>query len=153
MRFGWSVCYVCVGTVVTALFWGLYAIDRELIFPKRLDAIYPPMLNHVQHTTILVFAVAELLLQRPPRRSLMRERAALLTVNVAYIAWIVYLYQTTGVWVYPILAVLPLVGKVVFIAFSALLSLSVHTLVWLLVRRRMEGVAPAAATARKFRSD
>jgi len=31
---------------VVFTFWGIYAVDRALIFPKRMDAIIPPWLNH-----------------------------------------------------------------------------------------------------------
>lgn len=42
------------------MFWGLYAIDRELVFPKILDSYFPQWLNHVMHTNIVVFSVIEL---------------------------------------------------------------------------------------------
>ena len=32
---------------VVVTFWGLYAVDRELVFPKHLDKIVPMWLNHV----------------------------------------------------------------------------------------------------------
>ncbi|KAF7248645.1 Androgen-induced gene 1 protein [Varanus komodoensis] len=35
-----------VGLFVAVAFWGLYAYDRELIYPAELDAINPSWLNH-----------------------------------------------------------------------------------------------------------
>ncbi|XP_059177853.1 androgen-dependent TFPI-regulating protein-like, partial [Physella acuta] len=32
---------------VVLLFWGLYSIDRELVYPKALDDIIPSWLNHL----------------------------------------------------------------------------------------------------------
>ena len=32
---------------VTFLFWGLYAYNRELIFPRELEPYYPWWVNHV----------------------------------------------------------------------------------------------------------
>ena len=31
---------------VSATFWGIYSVDRELIFPKVYDELIPPWLNH-----------------------------------------------------------------------------------------------------------
>ena len=38
-----SVCF----QFVVATFWVLYAVDRELVYPKALDAIIPTWLNHI----------------------------------------------------------------------------------------------------------
>ncbi|XP_050773769.1 uncharacterized protein LOC127031078 isoform X2 [Gopherus flavomarginatus] len=34
---------------VAVTFWTLYAYDRELVYPKELDEINPPWLNHTMH--------------------------------------------------------------------------------------------------------
>lgn len=31
---------------VAISFWGIYAFDRELVYPVRLDEHIPPILNH-----------------------------------------------------------------------------------------------------------
>jgi len=31
---------------VVMTFWGIYAVDRELVYPKHLDALIPQWLNH-----------------------------------------------------------------------------------------------------------
>jgi len=33
--------------MVFTSFWILYAVDRELVFPKRMDAIVPGWANHL----------------------------------------------------------------------------------------------------------
>ena len=40
-----------IGMFVGLAFWGLYAIDRELVFPLALDKIVPVWVNHALHTT------------------------------------------------------------------------------------------------------
>ncbi|XP_017493955.1 PREDICTED: androgen-dependent TFPI-regulating protein-like, partial [Rhagoletis zephyria] len=35
-----------VSLIVAVTFWGLYAIDREIIFPKAIEKYYPVWLNH-----------------------------------------------------------------------------------------------------------
>ena len=39
------------GLFVASVFWTLYAIDRELVFPEILDRFVSPALNHMMHTT------------------------------------------------------------------------------------------------------
>ena len=42
------------------MFWVIYLYDRELIFPKRLDAIIPFWLNHSLHTFNTLFAMVDM---------------------------------------------------------------------------------------------
>merc|ERR1712071_109656 len=39
---------------VSITFWGLWAVDREIIFPSALDAFFPSWLNHILHSSIAV---------------------------------------------------------------------------------------------------
>ncbi|XP_013919042.1 PREDICTED: uncharacterized protein LOC106546651 [Thamnophis sirtalis] len=50
-----------VGLFVAVAFWGLYAIDRELVYPKELDDINPNWLNHSMDA-FLIFHSCSLLL-------------------------------------------------------------------------------------------
>lgn len=45
---------------VSFIFWVLYAVDRELIFPASLDEWFPSWLNHIMHTLPAVGAFVEL---------------------------------------------------------------------------------------------
>ena len=38
-------------------FWGIYAIDRELIYPVRLDEHLPQILNHYWVSIIIIIIV------------------------------------------------------------------------------------------------
>ena len=49
------------GFFVTAAFWSIYLVDRKLIFPVELDKYFPPITNHMMHTTPLVAQMLELL--------------------------------------------------------------------------------------------
>jgi len=44
----------CVLQFVVLTFWGIYAVDRELVFPKALDGIIPSWLNHVMVGEIIL---------------------------------------------------------------------------------------------------
>lgn len=49
--------------VVASVFWTLWHVDRELIFPKVIDLFLPPWVNHSLHTFIIFPLFLELLQQ------------------------------------------------------------------------------------------
>ena len=51
-----------IGMFVGVMFWSLWAVDRELIFPKALDQVFSLTLNHCMHTTVIPFQIGQLLL-------------------------------------------------------------------------------------------
>lgn len=46
--------------IVPLIFWGLYAVDRELIFPASMDAWFPGWLNHLMHTLPFFASIIEI---------------------------------------------------------------------------------------------
>ncbi|XP_063365257.1 androgen-induced gene 1 protein-like [Cydia amplana] len=115
-----------VAMFVGITFWGIYAIDRELILPQRLDAIFPSWLNHVMHTNIVAFTLIELLasFRMYPSRS---HGISLLTAfMLCYAIWIHVIYVQTGAWVYPVLEVLNWPLRVVFYLFGLGFVLSLY---------------------------
>jgi len=108
-----------IGMFVGVMFWSLWAIDRELIFPKVLDQVFSLTLNHCMHTTVIPLQVGQLLLVKHgfPSRSLGFSITALLCLG--YILWVQYINFMTGHWVYPVLKVLSLEQRIVFFIFSA----------------------------------
>jgi hypothetical protein len=116
---------------VTLTFWAIYAIDRELIFPRALDVFYPAILNHQQHTAVAGFVLLELVLARRPRHSVRGERTLLLLINAAYLTVIIGIWYYSETWVYPILNVLPWAGRIAFFAGSVAFVLGIHAaLMW-----------------------
>ncbi|VEN50955.1 unnamed protein product [Callosobruchus maculatus] len=95
-------------------FWGIYMLDRELIFPRAISPYFPSWLNHLMHTHIMVTILIEMCLSccRYPSRKL--GLTILSTVMVSYLIWLLVIYFYTGIWVYPILAVLNVPLKAVF---------------------------------------
>ena len=49
------------GAFVTVAFWAIYLVDRKLIFPVQLDKYFPPITNHMMHTTPLISQALELI--------------------------------------------------------------------------------------------
>jgi len=88
---------------VACIFWGLYAIDRELIFPKAIEPFYPNWLNHGSHSIIVPFAVLEAMLYEHRQPSRFVGMTALLIWFLVYFVWVMYLGLVHEVWVYPVM--------------------------------------------------
>ena len=41
-----TCCLTCLLQFISLTFWGLYALDREIIYPAYLDEFIPQILNH-----------------------------------------------------------------------------------------------------------
>ncbi|XP_045365556.1 androgen-dependent TFPI-regulating protein isoform X2 [Camelus bactrianus] len=75
-----------ISTFVFLSFWSLFLYDRELVYPKALDDIFPVWLNHALHTFILPFSLVEVIL-RPHCYPLKKKGLTLLTAAiVAYVS-------------------------------------------------------------------
>ncbi|KAJ8707124.1 hypothetical protein PYW08_011258 [Mythimna loreyi] len=89
--------------VVFTVFWGVYSFDRTLIFPEFLDAVIPPISNHIIHTLILPVALWELvtLPRKEPERH--AQNVSQLSLHIgAYLSVLCFTYFERGVWLYPI---------------------------------------------------
>ncbi|XP_028041513.1 androgen-dependent TFPI-regulating protein-like [Bombyx mandarina] len=109
-------------------FWGIYAIDRELILPRSLDPYFPTWLNHVMHTNIMAFILIDLLtsFRMYPRKKI--GLSVLCTYMLCYMVWIHVIYFKTGSWVYPILNILNWPLRVVFYLVCLGLVCSLYSL-------------------------
>ncbi|XP_067465681.1 androgen-dependent TFPI-regulating protein [Thunnus thynnus] len=123
-----SVFAFPVGMFVVALFWTIFAYDRELVYPASIDTFFPPWINHAMHTFVLPVLLGEVLVQPhvyPPTKHAL---AALGAVGLAYLFWIIWVYLSVGIWVYPLLGHFSTAGLVGFFFFN----MSVVTLLYLL---------------------
>ncbi|XP_030069077.1 androgen-induced gene 1 protein isoform X2 [Microcaecilia unicolor] len=123
-----SILAFPVGTFVVASFWGIYAYDRELIYPTRLDKVIPLWLNHAMHTVVLPLLLLQLITcfhQYPGRKK------GLLGLGIfcfAYLIWMLWIKYIAGIWVYPFLAKMDSVGMVVFVVVSILIMTHLYFL-------------------------
>lgn len=108
---------------VSLAFWGIYSIDKELIFPERIEKLYHPAMNHVMHTTVSVFIIIELFTSY--RNYPSRNIGFFVTYSfyLSYLAWFFVIYYKTGAWVYPVFEPLNWPLRIVFV----MLSLSIAT--------------------------
>ena len=91
--------YCCA---VYVSFWAVYFIDRELVHPTYLDDILPQWANHLLHTSILmiVFEVYFNHLSYPSRKVALFVCAFF---ELLYLAWVLWVREQSGIWVYSFL--------------------------------------------------
>ncbi|KAM4591690.1 androgen-dependent TFPI-regulating protein [Odontesthes bonariensis] len=117
-----------VGMFVVVLFWTIFAYDRELVYPASIDTFFPPWINHAMHTLVLPVLLGEVLVQPHTYPRTKNALAALGAVGLAYLSWILWVYMSVGVWVYPLLGLFSTPGLFGFFFFN----MSVVTLLYLL---------------------
>lgn len=107
-----------LGVFVAATFWGIYMIDRNLIFPVSMDAIIPPWLNHLLHTWCAVLMIIEgaFIRHKYPRNRV--GLGLLATFGAAYLIWIMWIAYVADFWVYPFLRIMPNSFKAAFFTMS-----------------------------------
>lgn len=111
---------------VGVTFWSLMAIDRELVFPKALDAVFPGWLNHVMHTNIVIFMILEICTsfrQYPSRKA---GLTGLSIFMASYLVWLHVIRHFGGIWVYPVLDVLNLPQRIIFFVVSLGFSVGLY---------------------------
>ncbi|KAM9738839.1 androgen-dependent TFPI-regulating protein isoform 2-T2 [Dama dama] len=107
-------------------FWILFLYDRELIYPKVLDTIFPVWLNHAMHTFILPFSLVEVVL-RPHCYPLRKRGLTLLAAAcLTYVSRVLWIYSETGTWVYPVFAKLSPVGLAAFFSLSYIFTIGIY---------------------------
>ncbi|XP_060561894.1 androgen-induced gene 1 protein-like isoform X2 [Ruditapes philippinarum] len=117
-----------VGTFVVMTFWGIYAVDRELVFPKRLDKIIPVWLNHIEHTTVLPILLLEKCLVYHEYPSRKKGLGILMGFANSYLIWILWIAFYADIWVYPVLQVMEGHQRVIFITILMAFFMSIYIL-------------------------
>jgi len=111
---------------VSITFWGLWAIDRELIFPVALDEFFPSWLNHILHSSIALFTLLEMILVPKMYPSRGSALTGLCILMLSYLLWVFFIAFHTNFWVYPILAVLSWSYRLLFILSLLLVTSALY---------------------------
>ncbi|KAL5281646.1 hypothetical protein ACFFRR_005162 [Megaselia abdita] len=122
-----SMCFP-ISFNVGISFWGIYIVDRELVCPEILDAIFPLWLNHMVHTNIMVFMILELFMLFRNNTSHSKSLMGLLSFMCSYLVWIHIIKHYSDDWVYPILEVLPMSVRIAFFAGCIALAVAFYFL-------------------------
>ncbi|XP_075988375.1 uncharacterized protein LOC142984556 isoform X1 [Anticarsia gemmatalis] len=92
---------------ISSMFWTVYWIDRELVFPEIYDQLVPWWFNHCVHTNILIVLGVETLLQA--RRYPTNRKIELWLNGIAGVSYaIVYysIYFLAHRWLYNVFAIM-----------------------------------------------
>ncbi|CAG9773108.1 unnamed protein product [Ceutorhynchus assimilis] len=104
--------------IVISVFWSIWHIDRELIFPKVIDNFYPSWLNHTLHTFIAVPIIIEMFIQFKNQQFEVSRTLCMIGLTI-YCSVYQFLYLSVyfkhGIWLYPIYNVLNWTQRVIFL--------------------------------------
>ncbi|EXJ96143.1 hypothetical protein A1O1_01269 [Capronia coronata CBS 617.96] len=115
-----SMCSAPMEVLITLLYWGLRAIDPQLVVPKELEL--PFGVDASFHLAPGVFLLSDLLLLSPPWTIGVLPAVALSgAIACVYWYWIEMCYQVNGFYPYPLFEVLLPAQRVVLFAGSAVL--------------------------------
>lgn len=117
-----------LGSFVAITFWGLFAIDRELVMPAIFDQYFARWLNHIVHTLVIVLPLLELFTSYRRYYDITSGLIGLVLFNVVYLVWIHIVYSKCNLWVYPILEKLNLVQRFIFLGFSVVFTIGLYFL-------------------------
>lgn len=78
---------------VGATFWGLMAVDRELVLPAKLDPYFPSWINHIMHTNIVICQLLETVTSDRKYPTFKTGIPSLFVFQSAYIGWWVFVYR------------------------------------------------------------
>ncbi|XP_050293435.1 androgen-dependent TFPI-regulating protein-like isoform X2 [Anthonomus grandis grandis] len=126
-KFFFSTLVFPSSLLVASVFWTIWHVDRELIFPKIIDTFYPSWLNHTLHTFILLPLLIETVIHfKSAYSNLSRTRALLILLIYVTVYQTLYLsvYFQHGVWLYPIYKVLTWNQRIIFTLSQLFLAIS-----------------------------
>ncbi|XP_024085610.1 androgen-dependent TFPI-regulating protein-like [Cimex lectularius] len=89
--------------LVSIVFWVLFTIDRELVFPKVLDMVIPVWVNHSIHTFNSLIAIVDMALVNHKFSSWTSSLKGTFTYLALYAVCLYGTYFQTGIWLYPVL--------------------------------------------------
>lgn len=107
-------------------YWTLTSIDRELAFPKALDAFFPKWLDLILHTNLSIFVILDLIItqhQYPKRSAAIR---GLVVFLLGYLGWVYVIKNVTGFWVYKVFSAFTTQHRIIFFALCGLVAVGFY---------------------------
>ncbi|KRZ10573.1 Androgen-induced -like protein, partial [Trichinella zimbabwensis] len=113
--FTYAVIALPIGVFVVLMFWILYSIDREMVYPDYLDDIIPSWYNNVLHVAPLPFILVDSLLVCHRYPTKLRGLTILTLLALVYELSLIANYFIAGYWLYGVFDVLSLQEKIIFL--------------------------------------
>jgi len=99
-----NVLLTTMNSMIGILFWTIYCINKETIFPKRVEHLYPVQLNLFIHgITALIMWCHNLIYPYYKIHNLKYHRLIMFTFNLSYGLWVITCYIINGWWAYDFL--------------------------------------------------
>ncbi|KAG5897774.1 hypothetical protein JTB14_019992 [Gonioctena quinquepunctata] len=108
-------CLFPFAVFVSTMFWGVFIIDRELVFPTVVDEYIPMWMNHCLHTNILIFAFIELFISNQLLPTVKSAFIGLNMVVIPYHILIVVGYFILGRWIYGLFQIFTWPERIAFV--------------------------------------
>ena len=125
-----DIFFTCIvfplAATVVIVFWPIFIMDRSLIFPEEYDKVFPVYINHMWHTTVLLWALFEIYLFHHHFPSVRTAATCVFAYCSGYCSWVVYIYIRTNWWCYEFMNLLSPVAMAVFFGSFLLLSVGMH---------------------------
>lgn len=112
--------------LTSLMFWVMTSVDRELVFPKALDAFFPRWLDFILHTNVSIFILFDMILvqhQYPKRKSGIRGLALFM---LSYLIWMYVIFMNTGKWVYGIIGIFSAPQRIIFFVICGLITILLY---------------------------
>ena len=88
-----------IGQFVGIVFWLLFHVDRELVFPLHYDKFFPNYINHAMHTTVIPAQLLELYLLYHAYPKRIQGMTTTMIFCFIYLTWTLVVAHFGGVWV------------------------------------------------------
>ncbi|KAF7274671.1 hypothetical protein GWI33_012652 [Rhynchophorus ferrugineus] len=129
--------------IVMSIFWIVFHIDRELIYPKIIDTFHPRWLNHTLHTAIglpLLLEIVSHKIDRTISYKASRQYALIFLTGYLLVYQVLYfsLYLLQGIWLYPIYKLMSWPERLVFSLFNYGLGVGFQQIGFLLLQPKIE---------------
>ncbi|KAK9506310.1 hypothetical protein O3M35_008269 [Rhynocoris fuscipes] len=118
--------------LVSIVFWVVYIIDRELIFPRALDAVIPVYINHSIHTFNSAIAIVDMYFVRHKFPSWSKAIKGIAIYLLTYAVCVFGTYFQMGIWIYPLLKELDWPQRILFCLSTLLIGVAMYGLTKLL---------------------
>ncbi|CAH0550262.1 unnamed protein product [Brassicogethes aeneus] len=108
---------------VCCMFWTVYTINREYVFPEIFDHYIPAWFNHSVHTNILIFILLEIFMVNHYMASFKSAFYSLLGLSLLYNIVFFHNYFEHGKWLYILFNIFSWTEIILFVNFNFLACL------------------------------
>jgi len=102
----WQSIIIPISIIVSSYFWILQIFAPDMLTKPSFQKFMPPIDQHLSHTVCIITLIFETIYIKHDQVSvntILKWNVAFFT---AYLSWIMYIFNVTGRWPYPVIVVL-----------------------------------------------